>query len=70
MKKLKLFFLMGLTYLVLSSSAWVKLTLVRPSELVIPDYIQSIALIDRTKQEDTKQNKAEQIIDRRSLPAG
>ena len=53
---------MGLTYLVFSSSAWVNLTLVRPSELVIPDYIQSIALIDRTKQEDTKQNKTEQIL--------
>jgi len=62
MKKLKLFLIMGLTYLVFSSSAWVKLTLVRPSELVIPEYIQSIALIDRTKQEDTKQNKTEQII--------
>jgi hypothetical protein len=62
MKKVKLFLLMGLTYLALSSSAWVNLTLVRPSELVIPDYIQSIALIDRTKQEDTKQNKAEQIL--------
>ncbi len=62
MKKLKLFLIMGLTYLVLSSSAWVKLTLVRPSELVIPDYIQSVALIDRTKQEDTKQNKTEQIL--------
>lgn len=62
MKKLKLFLLMGLTYLVLSSSAWVKLTLVRPSELVMPDYIQSIALIDRTKLENTKQNKAEQIL--------
>lgn len=62
MKKLKLFLLMGLTCLVFSNSAWVNLTLVRPSELVIPDYIQSIALIDRTKQEDTKQNKAEQIL--------
>ena len=57
MKKLKLYFLMGLTYLLLSSSAWVKLTLVRPSELLMPDYIQSIALIDRTKQGDTKQTQ-------------
>jgi hypothetical protein len=47
---------------VFSSSAWVKLTLVRPSELVIPDYIKSIALIDRTKQEESKQNKTEQIL--------
>lgn len=62
MKKLKLFILMGLTCVLFSSSAWVKLTLIRPSELVIPDYVQSIALIDRTKQEDTKHNKQEQII--------
>jgi hypothetical protein len=62
MKKLKLFLIMGLTYVLFSSSAWVNLTLVRPSELVIPEYIQSIALIDRTKQEDTKQNKTEQIL--------
>jgi hypothetical protein len=62
MKKLKLFLLMGLILLVFSSSAWVNLTLVRPSELVIPEYIKSIALIDRTKQEDTKQNKTEQIL--------
>jgi hypothetical protein len=62
MKKLKLFLLMGLTYLVFSNSAWVNLTLVRPSELVIPEYIKSIALIDRTKQDDTKRNKTEQIL--------
>jgi hypothetical protein len=62
MKKLMLFLIMGLIYVVFSSSAWVKLTLVRPSDLVIPDYIKSIALIDRTKQEDTKQNKVEQIM--------
>jgi hypothetical protein len=62
MKKLKLFLIMGLTYLVFSSSAWVNLTLVRPSELIIPEYIKSIALIDRTKPLDTKQNKTEQIL--------
>jgi hypothetical protein len=62
MKKLKLLLITGLIYMVFSNSAWVNLTLVRPSELVIPDYIQSIALIDRTKQEDSKQNKTEQIL--------
>ncbi len=70
MKKLKLLLLLGFTFLVFSNSAWVNLTLVRPSELVIPEYIKSIALIDRTKQEDTKQNKTEQDIDRRSIPSG
>ena len=51
-----------LAYMLLSSSAWVKLTLVRPSELVVPDYIKSIALIDRTKQDENTKNKVEQVL--------
>ena len=62
MKTLKLTFLLGFMYLLFSSSAWVNITLVRPSELVVPDYIKSIALIDRTKQDDTRQNKVEQVL--------
>jgi tetratricopeptide (TPR) repeat protein len=48
--------------MLLTSSAWVNLTLTRPSELVLPDYIKAIALIDRTLQEETPQNKVEQVI--------
>jgi hypothetical protein len=45
-----------------SSSAWVKLTLIRPSELVMPENIRTIALLDRTKQEDNSQNNLEQVV--------
>jgi hypothetical protein len=62
MNKIKLFVVMGFCYVLLSSSAWVKLTLVKPSELMLPNYIQSIALIDRTKQDETTRNKVEQVL--------
>jgi len=62
MNRAKLFLISGLAFLLFSNSAWVNLTLVRPSDLVLPDYIQSIALIDRTKQEETTQNKVEQVL--------
>jgi hypothetical protein len=62
MNRTKLFIISGITYMLLSSSAWVNLTLVRPSELMIPDHIQSIALIDRTKQEENTRNTVEQVL--------
>jgi hypothetical protein len=62
MYRIKLFLITCLAYLLFTSSAWVNLTLVRPSELPLPVNIQSIALIDRTKQEETPQNKVEQIL--------
>jgi hypothetical protein len=34
----------------------------RPSELQLPETVRSIAMIDRTLQEDTKRNKTEQIL--------
>lgn len=46
----------------LTSSAWVKLTLIRPSELVLPEHIRTIAIIDRTMPDENPQNKLEQII--------
>lgn len=49
-------------YILLSSSAWVRLTLVRPADLMIQENIRSIAIIDRTVQEETKKNKIEQVV--------
>ncbi len=46
----------------LSGSAWVNLTLVRPSEIRLPEHIRTIALIDRTLQDDTPQNIIEQTL--------
>jgi len=62
MKTLKLLLISGLIFMLFNNSVWVNITLVRPSELVMPEYIKSIALIDRTKQDETPQNKAEQIL--------
>jgi hypothetical protein len=62
MKSWKYILLASFAYVLLTSSAWVKLTLTRPSELALPDYIRTIALIDRTLQEETPQNKLEQVV--------
>lgn len=61
MHKMKYFILAGIALLVLTSSAWVKLTLIRPSELMLPDHIKSIAIIDRTLKTNTPENKLEQL---------
>ena len=61
MKRIIYISLAVFAYVLLSSSAWVKLTLVKPSELVLPDYIKSIAIIDRTLQEENTRNKLEQV---------
>jgi len=60
----RVIFIIGasLIFMLFSSSAWVKLTLVRPSDMQLPDYLKSIAIIDRTVQEETTQNKLEQVI--------
>lgn len=51
-----------LAFITLSGSAWVKLTLVRPSEISLPDYLKSIAIIDRTLQDETAKTKVEQVL--------
>lgn len=62
MKKLLTLSIAVLVFVLFSGSAWVKLTLVRPSEIVLPDYIKTVALVDRTFQEETQRNKIEQVI--------
>lgn len=62
MSKVNNLMIAGCLFLVLSSSAWVKLTLIRPSEMVLPDHIKTIAMIDRTMQLETTQNKIEQVV--------
>ena len=62
MKKVIYSFAASLMFVLFTSSAWVKLTLTRPSELILPEHIKTIALIDRTLQEETPQNKLEQVI--------
>jgi hypothetical protein len=45
-----------------SGTAWVDLTLIKSGDIALPENIHSIAIIDRTKQEDTKQNKVEEAM--------
>ncbi|HLO57320.1 MAG TPA: DUF6340 family protein [Bacteroidales bacterium] len=62
MKKVTIILISVFAFILFSGSAWVKLTLVRPSDLVLPENLKSIALIDRTLQDETNQNKIEQVI--------
>jgi hypothetical protein len=62
MKRIRLILSAIIVIMLFSSSAWVNLTLIRPSEMVLPDYIKTIAIVDRTKQENTPRNQFEQVI--------
>ncbi len=62
MKRFTLYSLSALGYMLLSSSSWVNLTLMRPSELQLPESVRSIAMIDRSLQEESRKNKTEQIL--------
>lgn len=62
MNKLRLTISGALIYILCSSSVWVDLTLIMPSELMLPSSVHTIAMIDRTLQDDNKQNKIEEIV--------
>jgi hypothetical protein len=48
--------------IVLSSSAWVKLTLVQPALVDLPDHIKTVIIVDRTITPDQKKNKMEEVL--------
>jgi hypothetical protein len=62
MNKLKIFFIGIAAYMVLGSSAWVKITLTHPAVVSLPGNISSFAIIDRTVQDNTNSNKLEQVL--------
>ncbi|MBN2481826.1 MAG: hypothetical protein JXB19_08810 [Bacteroidales bacterium] len=62
MKKKRLLAAAVTVFLLFSNSAWVNLMLVRPSEIMLPDYIKTIAIVDRTRQEESPRNKFEQVL--------
>ncbi len=62
MKKITYFIAAFAVLMLLSGSAWVKLTLVRPSAIMLPDHIKTVALIDRSIQEESPQSKLEQVV--------
>ncbi len=62
MKRFKYIIAAVALLMLLSSSAWVKLTLVRPSAIVLPDHIKTVAMIDRSVQEKSPESKLEQVV--------
>jgi hypothetical protein len=62
MKRITYFIASFAVFMLLTSSAWVNLTLMRPSAIALPDHIKTIALIDRSIQEESPQNKLEQVV--------
>jgi tetratricopeptide (TPR) repeat protein len=48
--------------MLLTSSVWVKLTLIRPAVVDVPQKIKTIVIINRTLPKDTKANKIEEIL--------
>jgi hypothetical protein len=53
--------LLGLVVL-LTSSAWVNLTLIRPSVINVPQKIQTLLILDRTLPKDDRKNKIEEVL--------
>jgi tetratricopeptide (TPR) repeat protein len=62
MKKILRVVLLLCALFVFNSSAWVNLTLIRPAEINLPQYIQTIIIVDRTVAPDTRKNKWEEIV--------
>ena len=62
MKRLKQILILGAGIMLLCSSAWVNITLTHPAIVPLPPEIHTIAIIDRTLQDDTRQNKIEKTL--------
>lgn len=48
--------------LLLTSSAWVKLTLIRPAIIDVPQKIKTIVILNRAQPEDDRANKIEEVL--------
>ena len=44
------------------SSAWVKLTLIRPAQISVPLHIQKLVVLDRTIPIDDRRNMIEEVL--------
>ncbi len=49
-------------FIILSSMAWVRLSLIKPAALTLPSYITGIVIIDRTLSDETAKNKLEEVL--------
>ncbi len=62
MRRLKHFLILAAALMLLSSSAWVKLTLIRPAVVYVPSEIQTLVVVNRTLPKDDRSNKFEEIL--------
>lgn len=60
-KAVKLLILVSLP-LILMSSAWVRLTLIQPAQLSLPQHIQKLVVLDRTIAKDERRNMFEEVL--------
>jgi tetratricopeptide (TPR) repeat protein len=62
MKKTALYLIAPAIIIILCSMAWVRINLLKPALVVLPSHIRNIAIIDRSVQAETSENKVEQVL--------
>ena len=62
MKRFYIIVLLPLVMVLFINSAWVKLTLIKPARINIPNHIENLALIDRTLKDETTETKLEEVL--------
>jgi tetratricopeptide (TPR) repeat protein len=62
MKKVTVFLIAGLTFFLFSSMAWVRINLLKPALYVYPEYIKTVAILDRSAPLDAEKNKIEEAV--------
>lgn len=62
MKRFKVFLIVVPAFILFCSTAWVNITLTRPALITLPAEIKTIAIIDRTLQEKTRNTQIEKTL--------
>jgi hypothetical protein len=62
MKRFKVLMVLVSAFILFCSTTWVNITLTRPAAVPLPSEIKSIAIIDRTLQEKTRNNQIEKTL--------
>jgi tetratricopeptide (TPR) repeat protein len=52
----------SLAFILLSSMAWVRINLLKPALYVYPEYIKTVAILDRSAPQDERRNKVEEAM--------
>ncbi len=62
MKKIRFYLVAVVAIVLFSSMAWVRISLLHPALIVLPESIRNVAIVDRTLQEESVKNKMEQVL--------